>query len=470
MKDQLIVVANRLPIRRTVNNAGETVWSTSPGGLTSALSPAMSNSDDVTWIGWPGNQQLALNEPFISDGVKLVPIEISDQEYEDHYEGMSNATLWPLYHDKVQPARFHRSWFEGYKSVNQKFADAILDQAKEGATVWIHDYQLQLVPQLVKSVRPDLAVGFFLHIPFPAPEIFSQLPWRSDIVNGLLGSDLIGFQTPDYTNNFKRLLKQLKITEQISGSILELEDRSVCVESFPIGFDFDKYEESAKKPEVKKMAEKLRKQMGNPKTIFLGVDRLDYTKGIDVRLRAYKELIQDSRIDADSVTMIQVAPPSRDNVKAYENLRSEVERQVGNINGRFSNVGVPTIQYITQNQSVEELSALYQIADVMMVTPFRDGMNLVALEYVASRFNETGSLILSEFAGASHILNDALMVNPYSINEIKEAMVKATQLSEVESKTRMKHMRAAARKSKVNVWVNDFLSSLETQFLSSSNF
>ncbi len=473
----LVVVANRLPVKlvpleerendqRNSGESGGMKWVTSPGGLVAALTPAMVDYDGAAWLGWTGETGGESLEPFNHDGLLLVPVGLSEQERELHYEGMSNGTIWPLYHDKVEPSEYHRTWFDGYRRVNQRFANQAAEVAAEGATIWVQDYQLQLVPGMLRVLRPDLKIGFFLHIPFPAPELFFQLPWRREMTQGLLGSDLIGFQTPDDATNFERLAVRLdEATNQGPGILSVHSDddttvRSIQVKAFPIGIDNERYAEAAESKEIQYLARDLRAQLGQPEVVMLGVDRLDYTKGIDVRLRAFGELLAEERIDPAQVTMIQVAEPSRDRVEAYISLRERVEQMVGEINGNYGRVGFPVVHYIHQTQSFEQIMAMYRVADVMLVTPFRDGMNLVAKEYVASRFDESGTLVLSEFAGAAHQLTDALLVNPYDIDGLKSTIVQAVEMDTDQSRTRMKALRANVEHNDAAAWARSFLSQL----------
>ncbi len=375
---------------------------------------------------------------------------------------MANGTIWPLYHDKVEPSEFHRHWYDGYKRVNQRFAQQAADVAAEGASVWIHDYQLHLVPGMLRDLRPDLRIGFFIHIPFPPLELFSQLPWRAELAKGLLGADLIGFQTPDGASNFHRMAVSLGLADTIDDTTLRVGERQIHVESFPIGIDTERYDTAARSYEVSEAAHDLRARLGNPRVVMLGVDRLDYTKGIDVRLRAFKELLAEERVHPSQVTMIQVAEPSRGRVDAYIHLRERVEQLVGEINGDFGRVGVPVVHYIHQTRSFDELMAMYRTADVMLITPFRDGMNLVAKEYVATRFDESGALVLSEFAGAAHQLQDALIVNPYDIDGMKQKIVEAVEMDPEESRRRMHSLREAVTRDDAASWARSFLAKLSS--------
>ena len=460
---QLVVVANRLPIHRTDDDDGNQVWSTSPGGLVSALTPALAASNRGTWVGWDGSlgsdeetADSTLSVPDGIEGIDLVDIPITAAELDDHYDGMSNGTLWPLYHDKIGTVEFHRHWYDGYRRINHRFATATSKAADEGATVWIHDYQLQLVPGMLKEMRPDLTIGFFLHIPFPPRELFQQLPWRSALTQGVLGADLIGFQTPQAIANFQGVAAHLGLAVSAGPNVLTVDGREVVTKSYPIGIDVDRYQDAASSHAVIETGRDLRARLGNPRTVLLGVDRLDYTKGIDVRLRAFKELLADGVLHPSEVTMVQVAEPSRDNVDAYVDVRNRVERLVSEINGDFGRVGFPVVHYIHQSQSFTELMALYRTADVMLVTPFADGMNLVAKEYVAARYDEAGVLVLSEFAGAAHQLAEAILVNPYDIDGVKAAIADAVNMPIDEQRTRLAALRQVVAESDVNQWLGNF--------------
>ncbi|WP_136609468.1 alpha,alpha-trehalose-phosphate synthase (UDP-forming) [Sinomonas albida] len=453
-----LVVANRLPVDRAGDgqNSG---WKRSPGGLVTALAPVMEKADGA-WVGWVGSPDEEI-EPFEYGGMALVPVELSTSEVELYYEGFSNATLWPLYHDVIAPPEFHRTWWDAYRRVNERFAVAVLARAAEGATVWVQDYQLQLVPAILRERRPDLRIGFFNHIPFPPPEIFSQLPWRRQVLEGLLGADLVGFQRPNDALNFARSARRYgsaggKGTHLLVGP----EQRTVRAEPFPISIDTARISELASQPEIRERARQIRHDLGNPKTIMLGVDRLDYTKGIRHRLKAFEELLSDGRIQVGEVTLIQVASPSRERVEQYRLLREEIEGTVGRINGAFDTLQHTAVRYLHHNYPVEEMVALYLAADVMLVTALRDGMNLVAKEYVAARGDGTGALVLSEFAGAADQLKQALLINPHDISGLKDAMVTAIGLPSGAAGRRMKAMRRQIIVHNVEEWSTSFLDRL----------
>lgn len=458
MSHDLVIVANRLPVDRVTDRDGSTSWRRSPGGLVSAIEPVMRAGDGV-WVGWPGGTEQDL-EPFEDDGLHLVPMSMTAEEIGEHYEGFSNATLWPLYHDVVAKPEFHREWWDAYVRVNRRFAERAAELAAEGATVWVHDYQLQLVPQFLREIRPDLRIGFYLHIPFPPGELFQQLPWRRQILEGLLGADLIGFQLPGAANNFVRLVRQRVGHRTARNSVFLPDGREVRAAAFPISIDAAGFEELARSEAVEQRAAAIREALGNPRKIFLGIDRLDYTKGIHARLRAFGELLADQHLSVEDAVFVQVAVPSREQVEQYRILRDDIDRLVGRLNGDLGRIGRPAISYLHSSYPREEMAALYRAADIMVVTPYRDGMNLVAKEYVACRVHDDGALVLSEFAGAADELRQAWLVNPYDINGMKAALLDAYRAEPKELTRRMKAMRRQIAQHDVKAWADSFMTSL----------
>jgi len=457
-----VVVANRLPVDRVKSDDGLS-WRRSPGGLVTALQPVLSQHKG-TWIGWTGATTKADEralEPFELDGMGLCPVPLSPVEMERYYEGFSNSSLWPLYHDAVEPPVYKRRWWEEYRKVNQRFADATARTAGRGATVWVQDYQLQLVPAMLREQRPDLRIGFFLHIPFPPVELFMQLPRRAEVLKGLLGADLVGFQRPLGAQNFLQLTRHV-LGLRPRGDSVELPDgRTVCAGAFPISIDFGEMERVASSSEVAQRTAEIRGELGNPKVILLGVDRLDYTKGIERRLKIYRELLSEGRLSVPEAVMVQVATPSRERIEQYQALRVKVEREVGRINGEYGRVGEPAVHYLHQSYSRTELAALYRAADVMMVTPLRDGMNLVAKEYVAARADNGGALVLSEFAGAAAELRQAFLCNPHDLDGVKEQLMRAVTIDPADAARRMRTMRRYLRTHDVQAWAESFLTALD---------
>jgi trehalose 6-phosphate synthase len=471
-----VVVANRLPVAAETADDGTNTWVRSPGGLVSALEPTL-RRDSAVWVGWSGRYapdpystgDLGMElEPLPADAgpCPLVEVELTREEMEGYYEGFSTSTLWPLYHDAIAAPVYHRHHWEPYVAVNRRFAEQVAEIAAPGATVWVHDHQLQLVPGLLRERRPDLRIGFFLHIPFPPSELFMQLPWRKEIVLGLLGADLVGFHTPGGAANFLAVTRRLiGVEPDLDG--VEVPDlgpsggkRRVRVGAFPISIATAEYQAIARTAEVQDEALAMRAKLGNPKHVLLGVDRLDYTKGIDVRLKAFTELLSDGSIKPGEAVLVQIATPSRENVEDYQRLRDEIELKVGRALGDHGVLGAPPIQYLHQPFTREELVSFYAAADVMLVTPYRDGMNLVAKEYVASRIHDDGALVLSEFTGAAVELDGSFLVNPYDADGVKQAIRDAMSTHPAELKRRMSRMREHVEAYDVDRWAKSFLAAL----------
>jgi trehalose 6-phosphate synthase len=461
----VVVVANRLPVDAVPGPDGRPRWQRSPGGLVTALEPFVAGRGGA-WVGWSGTAGEAPGS-FETGGIHLDPVPLSDEEVDGYYEGMSNASLWPLYHDVVEKPEYHRHWWDTYVRVNRRFADRAAEVAPDGAIVWVHDYQLQLVPALLRQQRPDLTIGFFLHIPFPPYELFTQLPWRSAIVEGLLGADLVGFQRPNAAANFVLLARRLHELPT-RGNLIDYDGRTVVAKAFPISIDTAAFDRLAGSPEVLARADEIRKELGNPDKIILGVDRLDYTKGINLRLEAFEELLEDGAVEAPQTVIVQVATPSRERVEHYVHMRETIEQKVGHINGVFGSIAGPAVHYFNQSMPREELAALYRAADVMLVTPYRDGMNLVAKEYVAARGDLDGVLVLSEFAGAAAELRQALLVNPHDITGVKAQLVRALRMEPAERAKRMRTMRRYLAKNDLDHWATSFFDALRAASVRSS--
>ncbi len=385
----------------------------------------------------------------------------------------SNATLWPLYHDVIVKPIYHREWWDKYVEVNRRFAEATAKYAaRGGATVWVQDYQLQLVPKMLRMLRPDLTIGFFLHIPFPPVELFMQMPWRTEIIEGLLGADLVGFHLPGGAQNFLILARRLvgantsRATVGVRSRFGEVNVgfRTVKVGAFPISIDSTALDQQARSRAIRQRAREIRAELGNPRKILLGVDRLDYTKGIDVRLRAFfSELLAENRASREDTVLIQLAtPPSRERVESYIEMREDIERQVGHINGEYGEVGHPIVHYLHRPVPREELIAFFVAADVMLVTPLRDGMNLVAKEYVACRSDLGGALVLSEFTGAAAELRQAYLANPHHLEGVKDAIEAALNQAPEEGRRRMRALRRQVLAHDVDRWARSFLDALSS--------
>jgi trehalose 6-phosphate synthase len=461
-----VVVANRLPIDMERLPDGSTTWKRSPGGLVTALEPLLRRRRGA-WIGWPGVPD-AGDEPIQQDDMKLCPVDLSAEDVADYYEGFSNAALWPLYHDVIVKPIYHRKWWDRYVDVNRRFAEATAKTAAEGATVWVQDYQLQLVPKMLRQLRPDLTIGFFLHIPFPPVELFMQMPWRTEIIEGLLGADLVGFHLPGGAQNFLILARRLAGANTSRGNVgvrsrfgeIEVGFRTVRVGAFPISIDSAELDQQARTRAIRQRAKEIRAELGNPRKILLGVDRLDYTKGIDVRLKAFSELLDEHRAEPDDTVLVQLATPSRERVESYIAMRESIERQVGHINGEHGHIGHPIVHYLHRPIPRDELIAFFVAADVMLVTPLRDGMNLVAKEYVACRSDLGGALVLSEFTGAAAELRQAYLANPHHLEGVKAAIEAALTQDPEEGRRRMRAMRRQVLAHDVDLWAKSFLEAL----------
>jgi trehalose 6-phosphate synthase len=457
-QSSLVVVANRLPLdESSLDGPGE--WRRSPGGLAAALH-AILEQTPATWVGWSGGVGPAPDLPDVGT-LRIRPVGLSDAELRGYYDGFASSTLWPLYHDAVEPPVFDRGWWETYHTVNQRFAEAAAEVAEPGGAVWVQDYHLQLVPAMLRQLRPDLLIGFFLHVPFPPPELFVQLPRRTDLLRGMLGADLVGFQRPQAAHNVAQLAARLLGATVTADDQIELDGRRVRTGAFPVSIDVDEMQALARRPDVLVRARELRGALGSPHRVMLAVDRLDHTKGIEHRLTAYDELLRDGRIKVRDTVLVQVAVPSRERLARYRGLRDRIEGEVGRINGEFGRVGETAVHYLSQSFGRAELAALYRTADVMVVTPLRDGMNLVAKEYVAARTDGSGALVLSEFAGAADELTGAFLVNPHDVDGLKATLLRALHADPADLADRMAAMRSYLRKHDIIAWARAYLRALD---------
>jgi trehalose 6-phosphate synthase len=398
--------------------------------------------------------------PFSLGSIGIRAVGIKAKELEGYYHGLSNRTLWPLYHDAIREPEFHRDWWWPYVDVNLRFAKVAAAAARPGDLVWVHDYHLQLVPRMLRQMRPDVKIGFFLHIPFPPEELFAWLPWRSQILEGLLGADVVGFQTYAGAQNFSRAARAFTRADG-TDTQLEFEGRRILVRSFPISIDAKLFEEEGGSERTLYYAKEIRARIGPRRKMLLGVDRLDYTKGIDARLRAFEELLRTRKTTVEESVLVQVAVPSRERVRDYAKMRDTVERMVGRINGQFSAPGRVAVHYFRRTLTREELVAYYRAADVMLVTPLRDGMNLVAKEYVATRTDNSGVLVLSEFAGAARELRRALLVNPRDLDGMTATIHAALNLPREDARHRMAILRTVVRRHDVFQWAADFVEAMK---------
>jgi trehalose 6-phosphate synthase len=451
----LVVTAHRLPVAWD-EKTGK--WNPSPGGLVSALAPVLRERGGV-WVGWggaPGGE----SRSFQAAGIKNRPVVLSASEIEDHYDGFCNGTIWPLYHDAIRPLEFHRHWWGPHLEVNTRFAEATAKAAGPEGRIWVHDYQLQLVPAMLRERLPGARIGFFLHIPFPPVDIFERLPWRKQVLEGLLGADYLGFQTRRAVLNFAAAAREI-VGARGPASWLDYQGRHVRAQAVPISLDVAQSRAAGNSPEALAAGERLRHDLGDPEHVILGVDRLDYTKGIDLRLRAFEVMLQRHPELRGKVSFVQIAVPSREDVEEYQTIRRKVEEMVGRINGRFARASWTPIHYMYRTFAFADLVGAYLAADVMMVTPLRDGMNLVALEYVATRRENRGVLILSEFAGAAERLTDALVVNPYDLDALAVALHSAVMMERDDQARRMSRLRRAVGRWDVHSWARHNIEAIE---------
>ncbi|HEX3384210.1 MAG TPA: bifunctional alpha,alpha-trehalose-phosphate synthase (UDP-forming)/trehalose-phosphatase, partial [Mucilaginibacter sp.] len=456
-----IIVSNRLPVKLTEAD-GQFKLTPSEGGLATGLG-SIYKQDNNIWIGWPGHEVADDEEKnkVISQlrDLSLVPVFLTQEEVSQYYEGFSNEVLWPVFHYYASTyANYQQSNWDFYKRVNQKFKDTIVANAEPGDIIWIHDYQLLLLPELIRNEMPEASVGFFLHIPFPSYEMFRLIPWRAELMNGIMGADLIGFHTYDDTRHFINAATRI-LPVNSSANIITKGDRTIVAEAFPIGIDDKKYASMPAEPEVKKNIKLINDTFPKQKLV-LSVDRLDYSKGILQRLQAYDYLLEHYPEAKEKITFYMIVVPSRDTVPQYAHLHEQIDKQVGNINAMHRTLEWTPVHYFYRSFPIEMLSALYAAAEVCLVTPMRDGMNLVSKEYVASRVNNDGVLILSEMAGASKELIDALIVNPNNTEEVAKTIIKAAYMPLDEQRTRMKQMRQVVAKFNVSHWVNVFMDKL----------
>ena len=460
--NRLLIVSNRLPVSVT-KRAGNLSFQPSVGGLATGLA-SFRESHQSQWIGWPGIAADKVSEhqkQEITDKLKKEnchSVFLSTKDVRNFYYGFCNKTIWPLFHYFPLYTAYEDQYWQAYRNVNKAFCEAIIKIAKPGDYIWIHDYQLMLLPQLVRQKLPNAQVGFFLHIPFPSFELFRLLPWRKEILKGLLGADLIGFHTYDYVRHFLSSTTRIAGTEHSMGA-LAVDDRIVKADAFPMGIDYERYSEAAEDPTVKKRLATIRKEVGNRK-IIISIDRLDYTKGILQRLEAFDQFLTQNPEYKEKVTLILVAVPSRTGVEDYAELRRQLEGLVGRINGEHGSLGWVPVWYLYRFLPFERIAALYNAADVALVTPLRDGMNLIAKEFVATKKDGRGVLILSEMAGAASELGEAIAVNVNNKQEIIDAIKEALEMPVEEQIERNRLMQGRLCRYTVMRWANDFLEAL----------
>jgi len=454
-----IIISNRLPVKIEQEN-NELVYKASEGGLATGLNSVFKQGNNL-WVGWPGlaiekSQEEEVHSNLIKQHMK--PVFLSTEEIEDFYEGFSNETLWPNFHYFNQYTVYKEELWLAYQRVNQKFAEIVSEELEDDDTVWIHDYQLLLLPQLIRAISPNATIGFFLHIPFPSYESFRLLPWRRELLNGMLGADFLGFHTYDDMRHFLSSVNRLAGLGNSNGTI-KVKNRLIKADALPMGIDYEKYAASAQDPETLAREARYRESIGTVKLI-LSIDRLDYSKGIPQRLRAFELFLSKYPDFKEKVSLFMVVVPSRDSVSKYKQLKEEIDLLVGRINGQFSKLNWTPIHYFYRSFPLPALSAFYRISDVALVSPMRDGMNLVCKEYVASRLDKKGVLILSEMAGASKELSDAIIINPNDIHQLVEAMHKALTMPEALQIESMTSMQKSLKRYNIHAWVKLFMDEL----------
>jgi trehalose 6-phosphate synthase/phosphatase len=475
-RSRLLIVSNRLPFTAQEEN-GELTLKASSGGLVSGLTDYLESLHDpniaevtpesapYVWVGWPGATVARQSEEKLKaialNQFSAYPVFVDEEAMEKFYHGFCNKTIWPLFHYLPSYAEFREEYWEQYKAVNEVFADAVLEIAEPGDTIWVHDYQLMLLPGLLRDRMPGVTVGFFLHIPFPGYELFRTLPrkWATEILEGMLGADLVGFHTHEYTQYFSRTVLRELGYEQNLGEIL-VSDRLVKVETFPMGIDFNRYHEAVSTPEVERERLILRRSVRDTKLV-LSIDRLDYTKGIINRLEGFARFLEEYPEWHGRVMMALVIVPSRIGVERYQETKERIEEIVGRTNGRFGSITWTPITYQFKSIPFPLLVAMYNVSDVALITPLRDGMNLIAKEYVAAHNGNGGVLILSEFAGAAKELGDAIIINPNSREEIAQAIREALEMPQEEQDRRMERMQDLLRRYDITYWAEDFMGQLQ---------
>ncbi|TDY11841.1 bifunctional alpha,alpha-trehalose-phosphate synthase (UDP-forming)/trehalose-phosphatase [Meridianimaribacter flavus] len=467
-----IIVSNRLPLQIKLENDNSLKITPSVGGLATGMKSVHAEGNGI-WVGWSGlteEETDSFTKKKVNEAVKkekCVAVSLNEQDVENFYFGFSNKTLWPLFHYFMEYTEFEKDQWESYQEVNQKFADVVLEHIEDGDNVWVHDYQLLLLPKLIKDKKPNTTIGFFLHIPYPSYEIFRTFPWREQLLEGMLGADLLGFHTYDYERHFLSSVKRI-LRLDVKFNKINYHDRVVTVDSFPMGIDYNKFHDAAlthtnqnpkEKSELQRRLDNHIQSTSNAKMV-LSIDRLDYTKGIPNRLRAFEYFLNKYPQFKEKVRLIMLAVPSRSNVPQYQKLKRDTDELVGRINGEFATVSWTPIWYFYRSMPFENLIDLYTSSDIALITPVRDGMNLVAKEYVATRTNEDGVLILSEMAGASKEMNEALLINPNNFEEIADTLKQAIEMPTEEQSKRMKILQKRLKRYTVEKWADEFMKSL----------
>lgn len=467
-----IILSNRLPLQISFENNNLKV-TPSVGGLATGLKSFHRDGDSI-WIGWSGLTEEEVPEGRIEDVKKqarkeaCVAINFTNEEIDGFYYGFSNRSIWPLFHYFMEYTHWDEDHWAIYKKVNQKYADVVLENYEEGDLIWVHDYQLLLVPQMIREQQPKAHIGFFNHIPFPSYEVFRTLPWRDEILKGMLGANLIGFHTYDYERHFISAVSRI-LRHQVEFNQISLPDRIVKVDSFPMGIDYEKFEKAALEHYEKSSSNhselqsrlNLHSRSSPDSQLILSIDRLDYTKGIANRIRAFEYFLGKYPEYIEKIRLVMLAVPSRSNVPQYQLLKKEVDELVGRINGKFATVNWIPIWYFYRSMPFENLIDLYTSCNIALITPIRDGMNLVAKEYIATRTDKTGVLILSEMAGASQEMSESILINPNNFEQIADAIKQAIQMPKEEQMRRNEVLQKRLKRYSVEKWAKDFMKALE---------
>ena len=474
-----VIVSNRLPLQIS-KLENSFLFQPSGGGLATGLDSVHKNNDSI-WVGWSGitsdelTKKNKLEIKNTLDDLRLIEVELNQKEVDGFYHGLSNKCIWPLFHYFIELAKFNEVDWLTYVDVNKKFCERVIQNTEQNGVVWVHDYQLMLLPKLIKEKRPDLTIGFFLHIPFPSFEIFRIFPWRIELLEGILGSDIVGFHTFDYQRHFLSSVKRI-LRYDVDFNKIILSSREVLVNTFPMGIDYEKFHNAAKQHKKQKKSQQselkiqldLHKKTADHSKLILSIDRLDYTKGVINRIRAFEIFLEQNPGYHEKVRLVMLSVPSRSDVPEYRKLKRETDEYVGKINGRFATVNWTPIWYYYRSMSFDDLIDLYMMSDIAMITPVRDGMNLVAKEFIATRVDSDGVLILSEMAGASKELYEAITVNPFDLNGMAKGILKAIKMPIDEQKRRNKTMQKRLSRYTIKYWAQDYYAALNKLAISSN--
>lgn len=462
---KIILVSNRLSTSVKIDDTGNVQFSQSMGGLATGLA-SMHEKENSVWVGWSGVPEEEVSEELgsyidqrLQDDFKSLRVPLNNQELEDFYYGFCNDTVWPLFHYFPTFAQYSNDTWQAYRDANRKYFERVMEVAEDGDIIWVHDYQLMLLPAMLKERLPNSKIGFFLHIPFPSYEVFRLIPWREEILRGLLGADLIGFHTYDYARHFLSSIRRILGAEHSMGNV-RFNNRMIKVDAFPMGIDYEKYAGASSDPDIRDEIERVRYEIGN-RRLILSVDRLDYSKGIPLRIKAFHAFLEKHPEYHERVQLILIAAPSRMHVPHYIELKREIDELVSTTNGAFGTIGWNPIQYFFRAVPFPKLTAIYTQSDVLLVTPLRDGMNLISKEFLAARVDRKGVLVLSETAGSARELGEAISVNPNNIDQIAEAIREALEMPVSEQQEKNERMHRRLKRYDIHYWAQDFMEKLD---------